>query len=146
MEPANKYEVQHLRRQVLDLKAQHAVRPVLNPSRSAYPQLLTCQLIGGQISNGVDILQYAAYGDLYSGMEESDFAYDPDTDTAYIVGLGYGVLYDTKGLQTANVLVRHSWLGFTDSFAAGYRVVVGTAYSLAVAGGGSIPVYPIIGR
>jgi hypothetical protein len=134
----------HLRRNLLDIRTAHQARNVFPPIRPAYPQWLTCKIIGGQVSNGVDMLSYAPYGDLYSGQEQADMAYDPDTDTAYIAGLGYGVLFDAQGQETANVLIRHDWLGWTDSFGAGYRVVVGTSYLLPVSGGGTISVYPIV--
>ncbi len=94
---------------------EQSLRWVITPMPYASNQLI--QIIGGQALSGVSVITYAA------DPLTPDRTYDPYVDTTYPNGMGYGWIYDRRGMQQAKVLIRHSYAGYTDPFMAG-RVVL----------------------
>jgi hypothetical protein len=132
------HELQFLRKQMLDSRQNMALRTIVTPMRPVLIVPLLCQIIGGQTVNGVVMIQYAA------DPLTAPTAYNPNTATSYIAGLGYGQIYNNLGQQAGKVVVRHNWLGQTDPFLSGDTVVVGAPVPIPVTGGGTLLVYPII--
>jgi hypothetical protein len=94
-------------------------RIALIPSRWARPRAsaYTTIVVGGGnaalIGNSLDGIQYA------SGPLTPTSAYDPDVDTVYQTGIGWGYLTVNGVLQPAKVLVRHKYAGYPAPLLAG---------------------------
>jgi hypothetical protein len=87
------------------------------------PQVV--QIIGGQTSNGVPVIQYAI--DPFT----PDKVYDPAVDTTYISGLGNGYLMNSSGAQGLKVLIRHNFLGQNGPLLQGWVYQVSGQVSLS---------------
>jgi hypothetical protein len=99
-------------------------------------------ITGGQTVNGLQVVQYAA--DPFT----PDKVYNPLTDTVYIVGLGYGTLYNGNGQSLGTKIVRHNFGAWTGSLLAGITYTVGPPLFLTLLTtstvGGTFAAYPII--
>lgn len=138
---SDRLEVQHLRKQILDLRQQIAMRPVGVPMRPQTVWQAYVQIINGQlISSIIPVIQYAA------GPLTLPTAYDPNTTTSYIAGIGNGYMYNAQGVQLTNkVLVLHNFAAMTDPLMAGDTFRVGPAIQVSVSGGGNVAAYPVVG-
>jgi hypothetical protein len=84
--------------------------------------VLVVKIVGGQTVSGYPMIQYMS-----DATYVIDKFYDPEVDTAYLAGLGYGQLYDLNGQPGGLVLVRHNFQADTDPLIAGVpRVVTGS--------------------
>jgi hypothetical protein len=82
--------------------------PATWPEQDTTTEYRTIAIIGGNtalIGGSVEGIQYAAT------MAALTQAYDPNTDTVYPAGLGYGVLFVNGVRQPGYVLVRHNFYG-----------------------------------
>jgi hypothetical protein len=140
MSNVNDLELQHIRKQMLAVRAGLAVRPVLTPIKSVYNPLWFVQVVLGQTLAGVPVIQYAP------DPLTAPTAYNPATATSYVVGLGKGILFNANGQQLPNpVIIRHNFAFMTDPFIVGCCCAVSsTPGSVPVTGGGTIPVYAIV--
>lgn len=139
MSRVNDLMIQQLRKEQLTTRAHLAVRPVLTPMKSVFPQLWRVQVIGGQVVNGLSVIQYSA------DPLTATSAYNPTTATVYQIGMGYGWLYNAAGQQLQKVNIRHRYAAFTDPIIAGCVYgVPSTPYSIPVTGGGTIRAYDLV--
>jgi hypothetical protein len=136
---ADELQLQYLRKELLTLRQQLAVRPINSPIKSVYSPLQIVVVIGGQTLSGITGVNYAA------DPITAPTAYNPNTSTSYIAGLGYGMLYNAQGQQVGKVNIRHNYAGFP------YMLIAGRSYACSpfsttvpVTGGGTIPVYPVV--
>lgn len=134
---------QEMERQINQMREEIRALTRRTPARWARPAdtPVQVQLIYGQLINSVyPVIEYAA------DPITAPYAYDPNSDTSYIAGLGNAWLYDSNGQPTQRVLVRNNWSGTTYPLASGNIYQVGALISVPVSGGGIINAYPIIGR
>lgn len=130
--------IQAIRDDVIDLQQKTVKVPIFTQVPLSPTPLLRVKISGGQVVNGVSVIQYAA--DPFT----ADKVYNPLTDTSYIVGLGYGILYGPTGQPLGNIIIRHNFTQFTGSLIAGQVFTVAQPQSIAVAGGGTIVAYPVV--
>jgi hypothetical protein len=116
MTPTEKSLLEQMQR----LRSEIRARPIISskgrpaPSSDRY-EIVIAEGNASTIGHGLDGIVYRdVLGTLPS-------AYDPDTDTAYIDGLGRGVLLK-NGVDQGYVLVRHNWLGYPVTVLSGMRV------------------------
>ena len=128
-------EIAELRQEVIRLKQQVQQRPIIVPTRNGGPppeRLLS--ILGGNLTSiGVDGIRYAP-------SVTAAAVYDPNVDTVYPNGLGYGQLFIDGVVQNSNVLIRHNFLGYIGPVLRRFLLPVLGAETLSFTTSGGSPV------
>jgi hypothetical protein len=115
-------EMDALREDVRKLRAAVRMRPITTVrggGGATVDPYRVISILGGNTSTIGNSIE----GIVYASTVTPAAVYDPDVDTAYPDGLGYGILFE-DGVDAGNVLVRHSFIGYPTPILAGDLVRV----------------------
>ena len=107
MSPGSDDHLRDLQRRLVDAERRLDRVPARWAQAAAPPSYRTISIIGGntaQIGGGIEGIQYI---ETLAALSQ---AYNPNIDTVYPAGLGYGVLFVDGVRQPGNVLVRHNFV------------------------------------
>jgi hypothetical protein len=130
--------VQRLQQVVRDIQSDTQHRLIIPPLQRIQTTQIV-QVIGGQVEDGVDIIQYSLADPTLAKV------YDPDVDTTYPAGLGRGWLMDARGHQVERVLVRNDFAGMAMPLVGGWSYIVGRTTTLDLSSSSAPPGSPATG-